>query len=413
MLKNNYISAIWCVYTVFSLLCQGCSKPDSNQEKIELSPKIEKVEIDSALSTILPDSVERLSAKSITSQRFQLSPSNKVEKPLQTVGAPNQQPSNQTMGISSVYDCGSYLSGNHYTTGFYRYPDQLIDLRTPVGKVTISLQSYDVPNRFDVYDDEGKLVISSGWMGYATYPGPWGSSLNTSQSKSLIFTKTKPTYSLRIETVIQNNSDSWNASISCSAPPTTTSTLESYFLGYDKTILASPDSVTRTRYMIQKNPGLITYLNSQYPTTFVPSQMSVDSQVVTFAAIIHMYAQALGKLPGGSNTTSFLPFEDINSREILKMRPSGFSLSMVGISTLIDNTYNNRNYIYFRMDWGCVKDIVFGLFDIASLVEDYVSLLRGGGSWSTVRGLLWRTAKRYAGWAAAAGLIYDITTECI
>ena len=35
-----------------------------------------------------------------------------------------------------------------------------------------------------------------------------------------------------------------------------------------------------------------------------------------------------------------------------------------------------------------------------------------GGSWSTVRGLLWRTLKRYGGWMAAAGVIYDIATEC-
>jgi hypothetical protein len=49
---------------------------------------------------------------------------------------------------------------------------------------------------------------------------------------------------------------------------------------------------------------------------------------------------------------------------------------------------------------------------LESLVEDYASLIRGGSSWSSVRGLLWRTAKRYGGWMAAAGVIYEITTEC-
>lgn len=39
----------------------------------------------------------------------------------------------------------------------------------------------DRPNRFNVYDSTG-LIANSGWVGYATWPGPWGSSLNVSPS---------------------------------------------------------------------------------------------------------------------------------------------------------------------------------------------------------------------------------------
>lgn len=194
MLKQNSIYAILCVLTVFSALYQGCSKHDSNQQKADLSTKTEKqsitsqkkVVIDSATSIILSDSAETLSkvgtdtAKPRSNARSQVSPSNKFEKPLHAVNTLNKKSGDQTMGIAAVYDCGSYLSGNYYTSGHYRYPDQWIDLRTPVGTVNISVQSYDVPNRFDVYDEDGNFVTSSGWMGYANYYGPWGSSLNTS-----------------------------------------------------------------------------------------------------------------------------------------------------------------------------------------------------------------------------------------
>ena len=41
----------------------------------------------------------------------------------------------------------------------------------------------DRPNRFGVYDSNG-LVYSTGWKGFANYPGPWGSSLNTNTNGS-------------------------------------------------------------------------------------------------------------------------------------------------------------------------------------------------------------------------------------
>jgi hypothetical protein len=41
--------------------------------------------------------------------------------------------------------------------------------------------SLDRPNRFGVYDSNG-LVYSTGWKGFANYPGIWGPSLNTNTS---------------------------------------------------------------------------------------------------------------------------------------------------------------------------------------------------------------------------------------
>lgn len=44
--------------------------------------------------------------------------------------------------------------------------------------VALQWATYDRPNRFTVYED-GVVLLTSGWMGYAPYPGPWGPTLNT------------------------------------------------------------------------------------------------------------------------------------------------------------------------------------------------------------------------------------------
>jgi len=125
-------------------------------------------------------------------------------------------------------------------------------------------------------------------------------------------------------------------------------------------------------YMINKNKELINILCQNFPETYKRSQLNPEDEFVTYASVIHMLAEGRG-------------YFNTESPEQLRV----------------------------RVDWDCVNTVVLGLFDVASLVEDYASLIRGGGSWTTVRGLLWRTAKRYGGWVAAAGLIYDISTDCI
>lgn len=53
-------------------------------------------------------------------------------------------------------------------------------------------------------------------MGYAAYPGPWGMSLNTPQSKTISFNKgIVNAYTLRVQTVTQGYSDAWDASVGC------------------------------------------------------------------------------------------------------------------------------------------------------------------------------------------------------
>lgn len=153
------------------------------------------------------------------------------------------------------------MNGNYYGNGYYRYPDYVINLRSPVGTVNLYLESYDVPNRFSIYDLQGNYVTGTDWMGYSTKYGPWGNSLNTAQTRTITFQKTQSTYLLKVETVTSDYSDGWNANISCGQPPSTTIQLENFFNGYDRSILLNPDSTVLAPYMIQKNRELLSYLS--------------------------------------------------------------------------------------------------------------------------------------------------------
>lgn len=119
--------------------------------------------------------------------------------------------------ITSIYGCGSNLSGNYAGTGYYMYPSNIIDLTTTsyASQISISANSSGVPNRFAIYDSNNNYVAGTSWMGYANYPGPWGTSLNSLQNQNIIFSKTSNIYSLKVETFITSTSDLWNASIGC------------------------------------------------------------------------------------------------------------------------------------------------------------------------------------------------------
>lgn len=86
------------------------------------------------------------------------------------------------------------------------------------------------PNVFGVYDANG-LIWSSGWVGVANYPGPWGASLNTATGGSsalLQFTSESGRYVL----IQYGNADPSNPigdsatwSLTCAVAPTTTTTI--------------------------------------------------------------------------------------------------------------------------------------------------------------------------------------------
>ena len=96
---------------------------------------------------------------------------------------------------------------------FHTYT-RTIDLTgCPAGtQVSLACQALDVPNNFYVVGTSA----NSGWLGYASYAGPWGSSINGPSTRTISFTKgTANTYTLKVETLTQTQDDRWYVTIRC------------------------------------------------------------------------------------------------------------------------------------------------------------------------------------------------------
>lgn len=209
---------------LFSLMffLSACEKNDlvkSNKQQSVTEEKTLKTNFKVDSASKLTDSALVLD---IVGKKPAISPNNTKEKPLATQTAESKTGTSlETTTMSSgTYGCGAFLNGTYGGSGSYTYSDYSLDLSSAASGATISINvtSYDVPNKFDVYDAASNLVVSSAWMGYATYYGPWGASLNTPQSKTISFSKTSTSYVLRVQTITQGYSDSWEASISCPTP---------------------------------------------------------------------------------------------------------------------------------------------------------------------------------------------------
>jgi hypothetical protein len=125
--------------------------------------------------------------------------------------------------------CGSNFSGTFTTLHtFYQYPDNVmhLDCIQPGKTVFIQCNPNDIPDLFTVYDAAGNQLANSGWLGHATYPGPWGNSspsnpLNVPPKQISFVTNSSTTYILRVATLTAPNgsyspaTDSWNASVGC------------------------------------------------------------------------------------------------------------------------------------------------------------------------------------------------------
>lgn len=123
-----------------------------------------------------------------------------------------------------VADCGNDVFGNHVTFNTcnssiinpdnsscgtilsFETADQdyvnhgLTDLHVEgASEVDLTYQVFDRPNRFTLYEN-GSEIATSGWKGYAPYPGVWGASLSTSSSGTIVFNPVPGrTYQVRIE----------------------------------------------------------------------------------------------------------------------------------------------------------------------------------------------------------------------
>ncbi|MFZ9876125.1 MAG: hypothetical protein ACO3EY_03600 [Candidatus Nanopelagicales bacterium] len=125
---------------------------------------------------------------------------------------------NCTGATGTCYICNDYLTDSYSGSDYHLYDPYYIceDLSTTT--VSFNWFVYDRPNRFNLYNAFG-LVATSGWVGYANYPGPWGASLSTPSSGVIGAPYSAGMY-ITVEAGNANPanpiSDSWEGTISCS-----------------------------------------------------------------------------------------------------------------------------------------------------------------------------------------------------
>jgi hypothetical protein len=87
--------------------------------------------------------------------------------------------------VTEGLGCGDTYSEVYAGIDQHSHEEQTINIYG--GNVSVAWECFDRPNRFTVLRD-GVQLVTSGWVGVATYAGPWGASLSTSLSGTLNYT---------------------------------------------------------------------------------------------------------------------------------------------------------------------------------------------------------------------------------
>jgi uncharacterized delta-60 repeat protein len=126
--------------------------------------------------------------------------------------------SHQTIGVSLISATGPNQTPTFATTVCVYFESNESD------EYQISWDEIDRPNRFTIYNSVGQ-VANTGWVGFATYSGPWGDSLNNPGPGSLGFLYNplfKPYYVIVDAGPADPSNpinDAYNFNVICSAPP--------------------------------------------------------------------------------------------------------------------------------------------------------------------------------------------------
>jgi hypothetical protein len=132
-----------------------------------------------------------------------------------------------TTTTTACVDCGINQYGTYSPANYYGYPTASICNAVSSSNI-LFYYGYDRPNRFTLYDSAG-FVTSSGWVGYATYAGPWGASNNVDPDGNILFSFNSGTGRYMLVEAgpadpVSPISDAYEWVLVCQNPTTTTST---------------------------------------------------------------------------------------------------------------------------------------------------------------------------------------------
>lgn len=125
-------------------------------------------------------------------------------------------------GIGYKLKCSCGFAGTYTSNDYYQYPTIPIDFTgaSNGAQISVSYDGVDRPNRFTIYNEtDGATTATSGWVGEATYSGPWGSTVSVNAGILTFTYNSAKTYSLKVEAGPADTgnpiSDSWNVLMSC------------------------------------------------------------------------------------------------------------------------------------------------------------------------------------------------------
>jgi len=125
---------------------------------------------------------------------------------------------NCTGATGTCYECNDFVTNSYAGNDFHIYDPVQICNGLATSTIQFNWFALDRPNRFSIYDNSG-LVTTSGWVGYANYPGPWGLSLSTPSSGTIGAPYTSDMY-LQVEAGPASPttpiSDTWDGQFVCS-----------------------------------------------------------------------------------------------------------------------------------------------------------------------------------------------------
>lgn len=125
---------------------------------------------------------------------------------------------NCTGATGTCFECNDFVGDSYSGNEYHQYDPVQICNGLTTSTIEFYWYSIDRPNRFNLYDNSG-LVATSGWVGFANYPGPWGSSLSTPSSGTIGALYTSDMY-LLVEAgpadPFSPISDTWNGNFVCS-----------------------------------------------------------------------------------------------------------------------------------------------------------------------------------------------------
>jgi hypothetical protein len=181
------------------------------------------------------NSIDTNSAKADDRPVINFTPNSKISKPQTQQSGLGNNGTSRNVGDTQLNNENLgcfYFPANNFQpepNSYYRYPLDTINLSSLIEGTLIFVDvfAYDIwpdnrPNRFTVYDAiSGDMLASSGWIGTANFPGPWGNSLNGSRGGTFTLIRSASVnYYLEIETYTDHSfsSDYYGSSPQCYEP---------------------------------------------------------------------------------------------------------------------------------------------------------------------------------------------------